>query len=300
MINVGILGAGGLSGLELIHWLSHHPEVKITVATSSVYANQPVKKLFPRFTGQDLVFNPHDASVDACDVVFLAVPNEASLARTPELIAQGKKVIDLSGVFRIKNTKVFEQAYKLEHTAPELLEEAVFGLPEYYAESIKNARLIANPGCYPTGSLLGLLPFGKLLENLKESPIIDAKSGVSGAGGRAENSTTNYVTVNENFKTYKVFGHQHQPEIQQYLEFLTPYRSASMGELIFTPHLLPLNRGILSTIYLRFTQAVSKEEVYSGFEALASKNPFVNFLGKETPDLQMVQNTNHCFIGAVP
>jgi N-acetyl-gamma-glutamyl-phosphate reductase len=179
-----------------------------------------------------------------------------------------------------------------------VLREAVFGLPEYFRERIPNARVIANPGCYPTGVLLGLLPFGELLSGLVNSPIIDAKSGVSGAGGRVEDDATNYMEVNENFKAYKVFGHQHQPEIQQYLTDLTSYPADELGEVIFTPHLLPVNRGILSTIYLRFQNPLDAEQVQVGFQEFAAQNAFVHLLPEgQLPDLKASIHSNRCVIG---
>ncbi|MGK5090712.1 N-acetyl-gamma-glutamyl-phosphate reductase [Deltaproteobacteria bacterium TL4] len=299
MKNIGIIGAAGLSGLELMHWLRKHPHITINVITSSKYEGQKLKKAFPKLTGLDLVFEAHNTSrIESCDLVFLAVPNQASLDMVPALIEKGIKVVDLSGVYRLQDIESFKRFYKLEHTSPELLKKAVFGLPEFFKDSIQSAQLIANPGCYPTGALLGLLPFGELLGDLASVPIIDAKSGVSGAGGRVESDEMSYVGVNENFKAYKVFAHQHQPEIQAYLEVLTPYDKRQLGEMIFTPHLLPLDRGILSTIYLNFNKPVSRAQVDQCFNRLA-QNPFVEYLPKgQLPDLQMVQNTNFCRIGA--
>ncbi len=298
MIRVAIIGAAGLSGLELIHWLRFHPQVELTVLTSSKYEGQTLQALFPRFTGMSQTFEKHETNVDHCDFAFLAIPNKASLDLVPELLKKNIRVVDLSGVYRLSDIPVFEKYYKLAHTSPELLDTAIFGLPEYYKERIGNANLIANPGCYPTGALLGMLPFGNLLENLSTAPILDAKSGVSGAGGRVEDDTTNYVTVNENFKAYKVFNHQHTPEIEQYLEELTGYRAQQHGDLTFTPHLLPLNRGILTTIYLRFHDALPVEKVRASFEEMSENNPFVHVLPAGAfPDLAMVQHTNNCQIG---
>ena len=193
---------------------------------------------------------------------------------------------------------MFEQYYKLTHSSPELLQEAVFGLPEYFKSQIPSARLIANPGCYPTAALLGLLPFGELLSLLERPPVIDAKSGVSGAGGRTEDDSTNYVSVNENFKVYKVFQHQHLPEIQQYLEDLTPYHAKAQGNVIFTPHLLPLTRGILTTMYLQFREALALEEVRQRFDHVAQENPFFHLMPEgQFPELSMVHYSNRCQVG---
>lgn len=298
MIQVAIIGAGGLSGLELITWLHRHPQANIKVITSGKYAGQALSARFPQFAGTPYTFQNHDADLSGCDMAFLAIPNKASLDIVPELLNQRIRVIDLSGVYRLKDPDVFEKYYKLKHDSKVLLNEAVFGLPEYYKTSIANARLIANPGCYPTGSLLGILPFGELLSDLAIPPIIDAKSGVSGAGGRVEDDTTNYVSVNENFKAYKLFGHQHTPEIQQYLNELSGYQADQHGNVIFTPHLLPLTRGILSTIYLSFQKSQEKDQVMSQFEEAARAQPFLELLPYgTTPELKMVQHTNRCYVG---
>ncbi|MBF0287308.1 MAG: N-acetyl-gamma-glutamyl-phosphate reductase [SAR324 cluster bacterium] len=298
MIRVAIIGAAGLSGLELIHWLRSHPQIELSILTSSKYAGQTLEEVFPKYTGMSQSFEKHDANLDHCDAAFLAIPNKASLDLVPALLEKKIRVVDLSGVYRLNNTSIFEKYYGLTHTSPNLLETAVFGLPEYFKDQICEANLIANPGCYPTGALLGMLPFGNLLENLSTAPILDAKSGVSGAGGRVEDDTTNYVTVNENFKAYKIFNHQHTPEIEQYLAELTGYSMPQHGSLTFTPHLLPLNRGILTTIYLRFHDALPVEHVRQSFEDTAQSNPFMHVLPQgHFPDLAMVQNTNYCRIG---
>ena len=227
-----------------------------------------------------LTFNSNETDVLGCDVVFLGVPNEASLALVPKLLEQGIRVIDLSGAYRLADTEVFKKFYKLTHTYPELLKEAVFGLPEFFSKQISAARLVSNPGCYSTCALLGILPLAEMLGELDQPPVIDAKSGVSGAGGRIEDDSMNYVSVNENFKAYKVFSHQHQPEIQQYLSELSAYKFEKYGEVIFTPHLLPVNRGILSTIYLHFREPMDTDKVIRRFSEFADKQKFVEFLGQ--------------------
>jgi N-acetyl-gamma-glutamyl-phosphate reductase len=298
MVRIGIIGAAGLSGRELLYWLRNHPEAKVELLTSSKYQRQKVCDVFPELTGYPQVFKPNDVDVSACDLVFLAIPNQASLELAPKLLEQGVRVIDLSGAYRLRNTDVFSQFYQLTHTAPELLNETAFGLPEFFKEKISTARLVANPGCYATGALLGLLPLGKLLGSLDRAPIIDAKSGVSGAGGRVEGDMTNYVSVNENFKAYKVFAHQHQPEIQQYLTDLSPYKTEESGDVIFTPHLLPLNRGILSTIYLHFPEAIPVAEIRSRFLKFADEQKFVHFMDEGSlPDLKVTLNSNRVMIG---
>ena len=298
MVRIGIIGAAGLSGRELLYWLRNHPEANVELLTSSKYQRQKVCDVFPELTGYSQVFEPNDADVSGCDLVFLAIPNQASLELVPKLLEQGVRVIDLSGAFRLRDTNVFSQFYQLTHTAPELLDETAFGLPEFFKEKISTARLVANPGCYATGALLGLLPLGELLGSLDRAPIIDAKSGVSGAGGRVEGDMTNYVSVNENFKAYKVFAHQHQPEIQQYLTDLSPYKAEESGDVIFTPHLLPVNRGILSTIYLHFPEAIPVAEIRSRFLKFADEQKFVHFMDEGSlPDLKVTLNSNRVMIG---
>lgn len=298
MIDVAIIGAAGLSGLELISLLIKHPRVRLAVLTSGRYAGQSLSENFPQFIGASHRFKDHEAGAAGCDVAFLAIPNEASLEMVPRLLHRGVRVVDLSGVYRLRDVTVFEQFYNLRHTSPGLLSEAVFGLPEYFKKQISGARLVANPGCYPTGALLGILPFGNLLEALDRPPVIDAKSGVSGAGGRVEDETTNYVNVNENFKAYKVFRHQHLPEIEQYLQDCAPYNAGRQGTVLFTTHLLPLTRGILSTIYLHFDEALSADQVQGQFESVAQQNPFFHVLPRgRFPELNMVQGSNRCLVG---
>ncbi|MDH4121113.1 MAG: N-acetyl-gamma-glutamyl-phosphate reductase [Deltaproteobacteria bacterium] len=297
MTQVAVIGAAGLSGLELIRMLTRHPGVALTTVTSGKYAGQPVADVFPELEGCSLTFQRHDAPLSGCQVVFLAVPNQASLEAAPRLMEQGLRVIDLSGVFRLRDPEVFKAFYKLPHPPPALMAQAVFGLPEAFRAQLAQARLVANPGCYPTGALLGLLPLGELARDLASPPIIDAKSGVSGAGGRVEDDSTSFHTVYENFKAYKVFSHQHLPEIAQYFSDLTPYQAGKQGDVIFTPHLLPVFRGILSTIYLRFQRAVSKEELRARYQAFAQKEPFVRLLPEgDGAELRMAQHTNRCVI----
>lgn len=297
MIKAAIIGGAGLSGLELIRLLTRHPDVALTTVTSSRYEGRRVGEAFPELGAVDLAFTRHDAPLNGTDVAFLAVPNQASLDTAQRLLAEGIRVIDLSGVFRLQDVPTFERYYKLQHTAQDALREAVFGLPEAFRERLAGARLVGNPGCYPTGALLGLLPLGELAGTLAAPPVIDAKSGVSGAGGRVEDDATNFMEVNENFKAYKLFGHQHTPEIETYLAELTPYEPARQGPVVFTPHLLPLSRGILSTMYLRFEQPIPPEQMRARYERFADAEPFVTLLPEgRGAELKMVQHTNGCVV----
>lgn len=299
MVCVGIIGAAGLSGRELLYLLSRHSEASVQLVTSSKYRGKSVSEVFPELSEYSLIFQENETDVTGCDLVFLAVPNQASLEMVPKLLNQGIRVIDLSGAYRLDDTEVFSKYYNLSHDSPELLKEAVFGLPELYKQQISEAKLVSNPGCYSTCALLGILPLDELLGDLDRPPLIDAKSGVSGAGGRVEDDTMNYVSVNENFKAYKVLSHQHQPEIQQYLSELSSYSPETNGEVIFTPHLLPVNRGILSTIYLHFRNPPDSNEVIRCFSEFSEKNEFVHFMGKGNfPDIKMTVHSNRCMIGA--
>ncbi len=297
MIQVAIIGAAGLSGLELIGILRRHPGVELKRVTSDKYAGRAVGEVFPAFSRLELAFTRHGAPLNGCDVAFLAVPNQASLEMAAGLLAQGIRVVDLSGVFRLRDVEVFRKHYGMEHTAPEALAEAVFGLPEAFRAQIPAARLVSNPGCYPTGALLGMLPLAELAGSLAAAPIVDAKSGVSGAGGRVEDDSTNFMEVNENFKPYEVFAHQHTPEIEQYLADLTPYDPARHGAVVFTPHLLPIGRGILSTIYLSFSEPVAPEEMRRRFAAFAEAEPFVVLLPEgAAAEVKMAERNNDCVI----
>jgi N-acetyl-gamma-glutamyl-phosphate reductase len=297
MINAAIIGAAGLSGLELIRILTRHGQVRLGTVTSGKYNGQRVAAAFPELHRVELTFTNHDAPLNGVDVALLAVPNKASLEIVPRLLEQGIRVIDLSGVFRLSDVAVFKRYYGLAHTAPAALQEAVFGLPEAFRAEIPAARLVANPGCYSTGALLGLLPLGELLGTLTAPPVIDAKSGVSGAGGRVEDDSTNFMEVNENFKAYKVFTHQHTPEIEQYLAQCTPYDPAAQGAVVFTPHLLPISRGILTTIYLRFAEPVPPAELRRRFERFAAAEPFVTLLPEgQGAELKMASGTNDCVV----
>lgn len=297
MVKVAIIGGAGLSGLELMRILSHHKGVELVAVTSGKYRGQAVGEAFPELSRVPLTFTDHDAPLGEVDVALLAIPNKASLAVAPKLLARGIKVIDLSGVFRLSDVAVFEKYYGLRHTAQEELREAVFGLPEAFREQIRHARLVANPGCYPTGALLGLLPLGDHAAGLASSPVIDAKSGVSGAGGRVEDDSTNFMEVNENFKAYKVFNHQHAPEITQVFSECTGFDLAAQGSPVFTPHLLPLSRGILSTMYLRFSKAVDPGLLRRSYAGFAEAEPFVKLLPEgQGAELKMVGNTNDCVV----
>lgn len=295
-LKVAVVGATGYAGCELIKILLVHPEAKVTSVSGKVDKAEKISDIFPLFKGAlDLVCDNVDAPAisKAADLVFLALPHKVSMLFAPDFLKAGKKVIDLSADYRLKDTGVYEKWYGTKHTSPELLKDAVYGLPEIYKEQIKKAKFIANPGCYPTGSILGCAPMASkgLVDTCQI--IIDAKSGVTGAG-RAASLALNFSEVNENFKAYKVNQHQHMPEIDQELS----NAAGSKIEVTFTPHLVPMNKGLLSTIY--FT--LKEEEITAGLLALYKDfykdAPFVRVLAEGVfPETKNVYSTNYCDIG---
>ena len=295
MLRVGIIGASGYTGVELARILASHPEVELTVATSRQYAGKPLAEVFPNLRKR-VDIHCENLSVDQllprADFFFAAVPHKTAMDIVPQLLAAGKKVVDLSADYRIHDAKVYETWYQ-EHTSPELLAEAAYGLPELYRDHIRASRLTANPGCYPTSVILPLTPL--LRHGLIDptSLIIDSKSGTSGAG-RAANVGTLFCEVTDGFRPYKVGGtHRHIPEIEQELSL-----AAGMPVTItFTPHLLPISRGILSTIYATLTEKGQVTDVQQLFEEVYGAEPFVRILPAGTPPAtQYVRGSNCCDI----
>ncbi|UTY56412.1 N-acetyl-gamma-glutamyl-phosphate reductase [Massilia sp. erpn] len=275
MIKVGIVGGTGYTGVELLRLLALHPEVELTAITSRKEDGLPVADLYPSLRGRvNLAFSaPDKADLSQCDVVFFATPHGVAMAQAPALLAAGVKVIDLAADFRIKDRAVFESTYKIEHTAPALLEQAVYGLPELNRDDIAAAQLIANPGCYPTTMQLGFVPLLKAGWIDASHLIADCKSGVSGAGRKAEIGIL-FSESSDNFKAYGVGGHRHTPETAAQLQ---RYTEQQVG-LIFTPHLVPMIRGMHSTLYARLTREVSNEELQQLFEDAYREQPFVDVL----------------------
>jgi N-acetyl-gamma-glutamyl-phosphate reductase len=291
MIKIGVVGGTGYTGIELLRILSRHPESSLVAITSRKEAGTPVAKVFPSLRGvTDLSFSdPAEADLRGCDVVFFATPNTVAMGEARVLVEAGVRIVDLSADFRIGDASVWEKWYKVKHVAPELLQQAVYGLPEINRDKIRNARLVANPGCYPTAVQLGLLPLLRAgtvdLANL----IADAKSGVSGAGKKTEEHLL-FSEASDNFKAYAVSGHRHWPEIVQGL-------SAVAGKgvgLTFVPHLVPMIRGIHATLYARITKTVDFQKI---FEDRYQGEPFVDVLpaGSE-PDTRSVRAANSCRI----
>lgn len=284
---VAIMGAAGFTGKELLKLLSKHPEMEAVHITSNQHAGRKIQDVFPDLSFlSDMVFKNHEDHLPEKIPVFLAVPNETSLELVPALLQRGHKVVDLSGSFRLSSRELFEKYYKINHHSFSLIKERVFGLPEMFRDTIKKANLVANPGCYPTGSIIPLHLLKTLHENISFVSI-DAKSGVSGAGGRVEDAGFSFNSVHENFRAYKILKHQHQPEIEEFSFF----QSESKPPLVFTPHLLPLFRGILSTIVIHWKTEV--KDPGSIMRDTLKQEPFIRFYDEpEQIELSRVQNTN--------
>jgi N-acetyl-gamma-glutamyl-phosphate reductase len=284
------VGGTGYTGVELLRLLAQHPEVELKAVTSRTEAGMPVSQMYPNLRGRvDLPFSePSLENLGSCDVVFFATPNGVAMKQVPELLAQGVKIIDLAADFRLKDPAQWQQWYGMPHTSEDLLAEAVYGLPEVNREAIKTARLVANPGCYPTAVQLGFLPLLKAGLIDSQSLIADAKSGVSGAGRKAEVATL-LCEAGDSFKAYGVAGHRHLPEIKQGLASIS---GASVG-LTFVPHLLPMIRGIHATLYARLTADVS--DIQALYEQTYQHEAFVDVLPAGShPETRSVRGANMC------
>ncbi len=295
-IRAGIIGATGYTGEEIVRILSKHPQVDVTYVSGKEDRDIKIQEIFPYLEGTlDLECKPFsfDEAVEKCDFVFLSLPHTVSMQYAPQFMKAKKRVIDVSADFRLKDTAVYEKFYKVQHKDPQTLRSAVYGLPEANRDKIRKADLIANPGCYPTGAILGLLPGTKGGIYDTEHIYIDAKSGVTGAGRKAEKSL-NFSEVNESFKAYKLFEHQHVPEIDQELSRF----SKKDINVVFVPHLLPINRGILSTIYVRLKKKMSTDDLIRHYRKFYAGEPFVKVYEKgRLPELKHVVHTNFCDIG---
>ncbi len=290
MIKAGIVGGTGYTGVELLRLLAMHPAVKLAVITSRGEKGVEVGELFPNLRGRvELAFvEPDDKVLKGCDVVFFATPNGTAMNSVPALLAAGVRVIDLAADFRLRRTEDWEHWYGMPHACPDLLAEAVYGLPEVNRESIRNARLIANPGCYPTAVQLGFLPLLEAGVVDPQSLIADAKSGVSGAGRKAEVGIL-LGEAGDNFRAYNVPAHRHWPEIRQGLLAVT----GGPVDLVFVPHLTPMIRGIHATLYATLTDPDA--DVQALFERRYAAEPFVDVLPPQShPETRSVRGANQC------
>jgi len=287
IIKVGIVGVSGYSGRELLRFLLDHPGAEVVYVSANTTVGK-VSDLWPEFAGRtDLVCEPYQVAEAAkADLVFLATPHTVSMRLAPELLDEGVKVIDISGDFRLSSPEEYTKWYKTsDHAAPHLLQDAVYGLPEIYGERIKDASLIANPGCYPTVSILSVAPLTKL--NIT-SVHIDAKSGVSGAG--IAHTEKLLAEMKDNFKAYKVLSHQHSPEIIEQLSLLAGRKLP----IAFVPHLLPFERGIFATIYVSLPEPLTQAEAQKLFEDFYQTSSFVEVVPEKTElELKTVIGTNN-------
>jgi N-acetyl-gamma-glutamyl-phosphate reductase len=295
MIKVAIFGGSGYTGQELMRLLLSHPEAEVVAATSRRFAGVPVAEVYPAFLGRtDLTYtnDPPEAVADLADFVFLALPHGVSMNIVPLFVRAGRRVVDLSADFRIRDAASYEAWYG-KHTAAGMLPEAVYGLPELHRDQIRTSRLVANPGCYPTSIILGLAPVLRSGWIDPDSVIADSKSGVTGAG-REPAIGSLFCEVDGGFKAYKVGSHRHTPEIEQELGL----QAGREMKISFTPHLLPVKRGILTTAYARLKREVTAVEVADLYREFYRSEPFVRICKTgQFPNLSSVAGSNFCDIG---
>jgi N-acetyl-gamma-glutamyl-phosphate reductase len=291
-VTVAVFGASGYTGLELLRLLARHPQVELVALTSREYQGRPVGQVFPalaRIVRQDFIPPDPEKVAGRAQFVFTAVPHQTAMELVPRLLAAGCRVVDLSADFRFRDRAVYEAWYQ-PHRAPELLAEAVYGLPELYRREIAAARLVGNPGCYPTAVILGLAPLVQSRRVRLDSLIADCKSGVSGAG-RGASLATSFCEVADSFRAYKVFEHRHTPEMEQELSRL----AGEPVRLTFTPHLVPMNRGILATLYATLTSPAREAELFGLYEDFYREEPFVRVMPPGAlPTTAQVRGTNFC------
>ena len=297
MIKVGIVGASGYSGSELLRFLANHSGgLQVALCTSETYAGQCIDSVLPNLRGfLSSAVEPLDLDSlkERVDAVVLAVPHKVAMSFVPLILAQGLRVVDLSADYRLEDAKTYQAWYDTEHTSAELMPQAVYGLPERYRAKIRDAQLVANPGCYPTSAILAAMPLVDQGVVELDTIIVDAKSGISGAGPKPRENT-HYPNRESNVVAYNIGSHRHTPEIEQELSAVAsvPVR------VTFTPHLVPMTRGILSTVYMRLTEEMSTEEalgIYSGFY---ENEPFVRVLPSGAyPETKAVLGSNYCDVG---
>ncbi len=295
MIRVGVVGATGYAGAELVRILSGHPGIELSILTSRQYAGERFDSIYPSMAGSvDMTCEALDIDhiCKRADVIFTALPHKLPMEIVPKLLQKDKKVIDLSADFRFRDAEKYEDFYQA-HSAKGLLESTVYGLCEIYHEKIKHTDLIGNPGCYPTSVLLPLIPLLKRKLIDIHTIIADSKSGVSGAG-RSLSLTTHFCEANESFKAYKIAVHRHNPEMEEILSI----ESGQDVNITFVPHLVPMTRGMLTTIYTDLLKGVSSEDIQNCFSYFYSGSPFIRICSEgRFPDTLHVRGTNYCDIG---
>ena len=295
MIKIGIAGASGYTGLELIRLLVGHPGAELTVLTSETFQGQNIAEVFPSLNGiVDLELRPLDNNIAKdCQVLFLALPHTMAMSKLPDYLQSDCKIIDLSADYRLKDPKAYTDWYSVTHTNPELLEKAVYGLPELHRQAIQSAQLVANPGCYPTSVVLALAPLLKTDWVDLGSIISDSKSGVSGAG-RKPSLTSHFAEVNEGISPYGLADHRHTPEMEQELSAL----AGKSVRLTFSPHLVPMTRGMLSTVYINLNQAITDEKLVEHYRSFYKGENFIRVLNPgKFASSHHVLSSNFCDIG---
>ena len=291
-IKVGIVGATGYTGVELLRLLAQHPNAQVVAVTSRQESGMPVADMFPSLRGHvDVVFQtPDEAKLDQCDVVFFATPHGVAMKEAQQLLDKGVKIIDLAADFRLQDTALFEKWYKMPHACPDILKESVYGLVEIHREKIAQARVVGNPGCYPVTVLLGTAPLWGHKSALVEARVVaDCKSGVSGAGRKAAVGSL-FSEASDNFKAYGVAGHRHHPEISAQLKALNGGKDV---HLIFVPHLVPMIRGMFSTLYLRILPEAMDTDFQALYEQFYADEYFVDVMPAGTvPETRSVRASN--------
>jgi len=285
---VGIVNVTGYAGAELARILARHPNVTLVEVTGRSAAGQPLAESFAHLAPLGMTIGEN---IEQAEICFSALPHHASADLAPKLLTEGRKVIDISADYRLHEQETYDRWYGA-HPSPDYLGEAVYGLPELHREAIKPARLIANPGCYPTTSILALAPIVSCIE---ADVIVDAKSGISGAGRSFTLSTNHYCEINESCQAYGMDGHRHQPEIAQELDELRARDGMGPVELTFIPHLVPMTRGIMATCYARLVDPISREDLMARYRAFYRDEPFVKVVDSP-PATKHVWGSNYCFI----
>jgi len=296
MIKVGIIGAGGYAGQTLISILLRHPEAEIVwLMSEEAHKGKKIDDLYPHLTGEVNLacqtLDDLDKNLNAIDLVFLALPHGIAINYVPKIIEAGKKVVDLGADYRFSDNAVFKKWYGIEHSTEKYLGQAVFGLPELYRTEIKKTKLVANPGCYPTASILGLAPLVKNKLVDLDSIIVDAKSGITGAG-RGVSLKTNYCERNEGIEAYAVTSHRHMGEIEYQISRI----SGNQVKVTFVPHLTPMNRGILATIYAKLKMSADSGRLTAVYKDFYKDEPFVRVFEDKMPNTKFVSGTNYCDI----
>jgi N-acetyl-gamma-glutamyl-phosphate reductase len=298
MLKIAICGGSGYTGGELLRILSNHPAVTVTAVTSERSAGKSVTDLFPNlYKYSNLIYEPMKVSdlLHKADLFFVALPHGESQEAVDFFFRNGKKVVDLSADYRIKDAKTYQEWYKVSHKFTKTLKKAVYGLPEFYRKKISKTNIVANPGCYPTGAILGLYPAIKNSLIDVSSIVIDATSGTSGAGRKSEIAFS-YCEVNEGFKAYSVTTHRHTPEIEQELSVI----AGKDIKINFTPHIAPFDRGILTTIYCRLIKKNETKKIIELYKKIYANEPFIKVLEEGIfPNVKNVRGTNLCEIGLI-